>query len=267
MLGVVGLTACAGLLVAPAIVLFARNWYDRILLCDYMANPGAFNLRDIVPVRERLGSAGTAMLRSALEAEREPFRRGSLAVLLPICDTNRLLPEALHALEGTHAGWRMAEALEGRMDEESREIVQNLAENSEGDMLEAALLVLVKVADDERSLRIAEAVLGNPAHSDRVWVAAINLLGNAAYYNNAAEAVDDLKPILGDATNPLRANAILALQSIPGEEAARLLREIAANSGGDSLRQLATDVLRERERILGVVDIPRPRGWKSRHAD
>lgn len=261
-LGFVGLAVSGGLLLTLVIAWLARNWYDRILLADYITELRVRDLQEMIAVRERLGPVGTAMLTDGLATVRDPIKRGRMAVLLPTYDTNALLSEAIRATPGTHAGWEMAEALKGRMDVESRAIVQNVAENSTGDVLVVALRVLATVADDPRSLRIAETVLRDRAHSDDVRSAAINLLGNAAFFNDAPEAVEHLRPIVADPTDNLRVIAVIALQGVPGQGAESLLRELAANETDGNVRHFAAIILEQRERILSSGATPRPSGFQ-----
>jgi hypothetical protein len=185
-------------------------------------------------------------VRSAVKATTNPAARFPLVKALCEYDVNENLVFVIDAMASyPTARPALVEFLKGRLDTESRLLLQGLVKSSEGDRRIMSSMVLQLVADDPESLRIAKSLVQETSEQTAEVATFLLLLGDAAYYNEDASALEVLRPFLWHEDRDIRCAAMIALRAVPGEEAAGVLRSIADDENGE-FAGLATEILAQR---------------------
>jgi len=230
---------------------------------DLLSEPDSVALEKAIRVCKDLSPEAEVEIRSALtdSSSSRKDRQRWLAALLE-ADTNRYLKLALESTRSVSEAYWLQNTLESKLDLTSRAIVHEIIETGSGDSRNAAIIVLCIIADDDESLRFAEQSIQNTEETNETKQAALNLLGNAAFYNRDESAIRVIRPLLSHKNSELFGVALATLVSIPGEDALSSLQSLAHDDDG-KISNYCTTLLVERKTVQATLGTSRAPGWKK----
>jgi hypothetical protein len=143
----------------------------------------------------RSGEQGVQVVLDAAQTETNPIKTLALAEALLMIDINKHLINVIEVVANdSDSRPTLVEFLKGRLDGDSREIVQDLVLSSEGNTRILSCMVLELMCDDIEYFELAKSLLEQDALSQGQVISALFLLGSAAYYNNDPSALNTTAP-------------------------------------------------------------------------
>ena len=216
----------------------------------------------LVRLCDRLGQEAVIEIRWEIQSSRSSTARSGLIQALIQHDTNENLAFLVDTLAEDTLGRReLKEALQGRLDERSRVVLQELVGSSSGSKLTAVLDVLAPVCDDPESLQIAKSLFERDL-SPEERMAALGFLASAAYYNDDSSVLAEVRKHLESSDPGVQFSAFLALAIVPGEEAEALLRKAATELPDPPRPEVLDELLAKRHEWMSVTDRKAP-GWRK----